>query len=54
MARERGAALAGRIPYDRAVTAAQLAARAVVEVGGPAAEAIRGVWRRWTGEIGRG
>jgi len=53
MARERGAALAGRIPYDRAVTAAQLAARAVVELGGPAAEAIRGVWRRWTEAIGR-
>lgn len=54
MARERGAALAGRIPYDRAVTAAQLAARAVVELGGPAAEAIRGVWRRWTEAIAHG
>jgi MinD superfamily P-loop ATPase len=53
MARERGAALAGRIPYDRTVTAAQLAARAVIELGGPAAEAIRGVWRRWTEAIGR-
>jgi MinD superfamily P-loop ATPase len=53
MARERGADLAGRIPYDRAVTAAQLTARAVVELGGPAAEAIRGVWRRWAEAIDR-
>jgi MinD superfamily P-loop ATPase len=54
MAQDRGAALAGRIPYDRAVTAAQLAARTVVEIGGPAADAIRGVWERWNGEIRRG
>jgi MinD superfamily P-loop ATPase len=51
MARERGAELAGRIPCDRAVTAAQLSSRAVVEVGGPAAEAIRGVWERWNEAI---
>ena len=49
MALGRGARLAGRIPYDRAVTAAQMAAKTVVEVGGPAADAIRGVWRCWTG-----
>jgi len=47
MALDRGARLAGRIPYDRAVTAAQMAAKTVVEVGGPAADAIRGVWDRW-------
>ena len=47
-----GAGVLGRIPYDRAVTAAQLEARAVVETGGPAAAAIRAVWERFkeTGE----
>jgi MinD superfamily P-loop ATPase len=47
-----GAAVLGRIPYDRAVTAAQLQARAVVELGGPASAAIRGIWQRFkdTGE----
>jgi len=47
-----GAGVLGRIPYDRAVTAAQLEARAVVELGGPAAAAIRAVWERFkeTGE----
>ncbi len=49
---ELGAALAGRIRYDRAVTRAQIQSRAVVELGGPAAEDIRGVWKnlRETGE----
>jgi MinD superfamily P-loop ATPase len=42
-----GAAALGRIPYDRAVTAAQLQARAVVELGGPAAAAIRDLWERF-------
>jgi MinD superfamily P-loop ATPase len=46
-AAEGGAAALGRIPYDRAVTAAQLQARAVVELGSPAAAAIRGVWERF-------
>jgi MinD superfamily P-loop ATPase len=54
LARERGAACAGRIPYDRAVTAAQLDARTVVEVGGPAADAIRDVWQRWNTAIDHG
>jgi MinD superfamily P-loop ATPase len=45
---EGGAAALGRIPYDRAVTSAQLQGRAVVELGGPAAEAIRGVWERFS------
>jgi MinD superfamily P-loop ATPase len=43
-ARAAGAVVLGRIPYDRAVTEAQLQARAVVELGGPAAEAVRGIW----------
>ncbi len=44
-AAERGAAPLGGIPYDRAVTTAQLQARAVVEMGGKAARAIRRIWR---------
>lgn len=51
MAQERGAALAGRIPFDRTVTEAQLAERTVVELGGHAADAIRGVWLRWNEAI---
>jgi MinD superfamily P-loop ATPase len=46
-AQEQGVELAGRVPYDQTVTAAQLQARAVVELGGSAAEAIRGVWGRF-------
>jgi len=44
-ARRAGAALAGRVRYDRGVTAAQLQGRAVVEVDtGPLAADIRAVW----------
>jgi len=43
-----GARVLGRIPYDRAVTAAQLEARAVVELGGPAADAIRRIWGQFS------
>jgi MinD superfamily P-loop ATPase len=42
-----GARVLGRIPYDRAVTSAQLEARTVVDLGGPAAEAIRRIWKRF-------
>jgi MinD superfamily P-loop ATPase len=48
LAREKGARLTGRIPYDRTVTVSQIQARAVVEVGGPAAQAVRRVWERLT------
>jgi MinD superfamily P-loop ATPase len=41
----RGAALAGRISYDRAVTAAQLAGKSAVEYGGQAGREIRSLWR---------
>jgi MinD superfamily P-loop ATPase len=42
---KHGIVMAGRIPYDRAVTQAQIARRSVVEVSdGPAATAIRSVW----------
>jgi len=40
----RGARIAGRVRYDRSVTAAQLQAMAAVELGGPAAEDIRNLW----------
>jgi len=44
-ARERGARPLGRIRYDRGVTTAQIAARAVVEIETPAADDIRALWR---------
>lgn len=44
-AERRRLPIAGRIPYDVAVTAAQVARQTVVEAGeGPAAHAIRAVW----------
>jgi len=43
-ARQAGARPAGRIRYDPAVTRAQLAARAVVETDGAAAEDLRRLW----------
>jgi MinD superfamily P-loop ATPase len=44
-AAEAGAAVTSRIPYDRAVTDAQVAGRSVVEHGdGPAARGIQNVW----------
>ncbi len=37
----------GRIPYDRSITDAQIASKAIVEFNdGPAATAIRGLWER--------
>ncbi len=45
MAVEQGIVLAGRIPYDRDVTRAQMAGKALLEVSnGPAARGIRQVW----------
>jgi len=41
--------IVGEIPYDEAVTAAQLARKSVVEFSdGPAAAAVRRLWRRLT------
>jgi MinD superfamily P-loop ATPase len=40
-----GAQIAGRIRYDRAVTVAQIQAKAVVEIDAPSAEDIRAVWK---------
>ncbi len=51
-ARTAGARPVGRIPYDPAVTRAQIQARAVVEVGGAAAEATRLVWDAWLASVG--
>ncbi|HPC84113.1 MAG TPA: ATP-binding protein [Thermoanaerobaculaceae bacterium] len=44
LARSRQAPALGRIPYDLAVTEAQVQGRPVVEVGGPAAEEITRLW----------
>ncbi|MDF7798661.1 ATP-binding protein [Pontiellaceae bacterium B1224] len=45
LAKEFGAAPVGRIPYDAAVTAAQVNARALVEESaGEAAQAVRDMW----------
>ena len=47
LARERGIAVVGRIPYDPAVTRAQIARKTVVEASdGPAAQAIRSLWAK--------
>ncbi len=44
-ARQFGFAVAGRVPYDSAVTRAQVARRTIVELAdGPAARAIRALW----------
>jgi len=41
-----GARWLGQIPYDRAVTAAQMQGASVVELGpGPAADAIQAIWK---------
>ena len=45
-AERAGATVAGRIRYDRAVTAAQIQAKAVVEMDAPSAEDIRNVWEK--------
>jgi MinD superfamily P-loop ATPase len=42
--RKAGARIAGRIRYDRAVTSAQMQARAVVETEAPCVEDIQRVW----------
>jgi MinD superfamily P-loop ATPase len=43
-ARAAGATIAGRVRYDREVTRAQIAARAVVEIDAPAGNDIRRLW----------
>ncbi|MBN2654560.1 MAG: ATP-binding protein [Nitrospirae bacterium] len=43
-AKAAGAAVAGRIRYDRAVTQAQIQEKTVVETDAPSAEDIRSIW----------
>jgi MinD superfamily P-loop ATPase len=50
-ARQSGARIAGRIRYDRAVTLAQMQARAVVEIESSAADEIRRMWIQLQGMI---
>jgi MinD superfamily P-loop ATPase len=46
-ARQRGIPFVGRVPYDRAVTGAQIAGKTVIETSdGPAAQAILTVWQK--------
>ncbi len=45
-ARRSGARVVGRIRYDRAVTLAQMQARAVVEIEAPCVEDIQGIWKQ--------
>jgi MinD superfamily P-loop ATPase len=45
-ARRAGVRVTGRIRYDRAVTAAQMQERAVVETDADAAQDIRDIWER--------
>jgi len=46
-ARQNKIAVAGRVPYDSAVTRAQVARRSVVELSdGPSAHAIRDLWNK--------
>ncbi len=51
-AAEAGARVTGRIRYDRAVTAAQTQAKAVVEIDAPSAADIRSVWENLKLETG--
>jgi MinD superfamily P-loop ATPase len=44
LAGKAGARLAGRVRYDRGVTAAQMRQRAVVETDAPSASDVRQVW----------
>ncbi len=44
LARRSGAQIAGRVRYDRAVTAAQLRRQAVVETEAPCVDDIRQIW----------
>jgi len=47
VAEKLGATIAGRIPYDRSVTEAQVLGQSVVEFSeGPASKAIQAVWRK--------
>ncbi len=51
-AHELSASVAGRIRYDPGVTRAQVQGRAVVELGGPAADDITATWKQLNGFAG--
>jgi MinD superfamily P-loop ATPase len=51
-AHELNASVAGRVRYDPGVTRAQVQGRAVVELGGPAADDIRAIWKQLNGFAG--
>lgn len=44
LCRVRGVEIAGKLPFDPSVVDAMVQAKPIVEVGGPAAEAILGLW----------
>ncbi|RQW78500.1 MAG: (4Fe-4S)-binding protein [Methanothrix sp.] len=45
LCRARGVEIAGKLPFDPSVVDAMVQAKPIVEVGGPAAEAILGLWK---------
>ena len=45
LCRGRGVEIAGKLPFDPSVVEAMVLAKPVVELGGPAAEAMIGLWR---------
>jgi len=45
LCRVRGVEIAGKLPFDPSVVDAMVQAKPIVEVGGPAAEAILGLWK---------
>lgn len=54
-ARGKGATLLSRIPYDPAVTAAQVAGKPLVaDSDGPAATAVRAIWKRLSAMLAEG
>jgi MinD superfamily P-loop ATPase len=44
LCQERAVMIAGRLPFHPSVVEAMVLGRAVVELGGPVAEAISGMW----------
>jgi len=45
LCRVRGVEIAGKLPFDPSVVDAMVQAKPIVEVGGPAAKAILGLWK---------
>lgn len=51
LCQKRGVNIAGRLPYHTSVIDAMVRAQAVVEIGGPVAEAIKEMWQGLEGQI---